>query len=107
MISAQALSLLALRRFTGRQAAVPVAAGAARHGPGSNGHANGPPPAAPDGPALADALRRAVDRAWLALELLFCHDAVEGKLSGPEREALDALLDNACFDHLAATPGPF
>ena len=57
--------------------------------------------------ALGRILRRAVERTWLTLEILFCRDAIAARLGRAGQQTLDEILDNRCFDQLAATPAPF
>ena len=102
----QALALLALRRLDGRVGGPAESWGHAGHG-GATGNGTTALLVIPDRPALAAALRRAGNRVWLTLELLFGRDALEPKLDAADREALAALLDRPCFAQMAATPAPF
>src|SRR4051794_28245413 len=99
MIHAQALSWLVLRRLCA----------------GPRGVA-GPTPtngggllslATTNSEMLAEALLYATRRAWLTLELHLCREAITPHLSGPDTEALLAVLEHSCFTHLNATPAPF
>jgi tetratricopeptide (TPR) repeat protein len=106
MTDTQALAMLALRRVHGR---IGVAV-----------HVGGPAPENTDGDnsdptiltggdrvALGRVLRRAVERAWLTLEVLFAADAIGTRLGHAGKETLDAIFGNKCFDQLRGTPTPF
>lgn len=99
---ARPLALLALRRVHAQVAAAHTTADK------SNGRP--PDPTALTGGdriALGRVLRRAVERTWLTLELLFAQQAVSARLAPGGPEALDSIFGNACFDHLTAIPAPF
>ncbi|HEX3146927.1 MAG TPA: tetratricopeptide repeat protein [Gemmataceae bacterium] len=102
----QALAMLALRRIQGR-----VAIHVDQGSNGSDEHdAEGFDPAcltAGDTVALGRVLRRAIERTWLTMALLFNQDAVGRKLGRGGQATLDSILANRCFNQLNAIPGPF
>lgn len=104
MSDTQALAMLALRRIHG-----PVAVPAGLGTPAADDADAGDPAGltAGDRVALGRVLRRAVDRTWLTLELLFCQETVGPRLGRGGQQTLDALFTNPCFAHLTVTPGPF
>jgi tetratricopeptide (TPR) repeat protein len=106
MTDTQALAMLALRRVSGRigvtaHAGAPIA---------DEPEADLSDPAVLTGGdrvALGRVLRRAVERAWLTLEVLFAADAIGIRLGHAGKETLDAIFGNRCFDQLRDTPTPF
>ena len=105
MSDTQALAMLALRRVQGRIAVT------SRVGPDSDESDTDiiEPTVltAGDRSALGRVLRRAVERTWLTLEVLFAADAIGPRLGRAGNDALDALVNNKCFDRLRDIPTPF
>src|SRR5262245_13790465 len=106
MSDVRALAMLALRRIQGRLAvSAPVGPAAADQRP-----SEGTDPGALTGgdlTALGRVLRRAVEHAWLTLELLFGRDAIGPRLGRGGQQSLDAIFGHRNFDPLTGIPGPF
>lgn len=106
MTDTQALAMLALRRVSARiGVAVHVGSQAVEES-----DSNLPDPTSLTGGdrhALGRVLRRAVERAWLTLEVLFAADSIGPRLGRTGKDTLDAIFGSKCFDQLRDTPTPF
>jgi tetratricopeptide (TPR) repeat protein len=106
MTDTHALAMLALRRVHGR---IAVMAGM----PSSiadETEADATDPTSLTGgdrAILARVLRRAVDRAWLTLELLFCRAIIAPRLGRGGAQTLENVFGSRCFQQLSAMPAPF
>jgi len=106
MMDTQSLAMLALRRLHAR---IAISADVGAH---SNDDSEGEAadPAALTGGdrvALGRILRRAMERTWLTLELLFCKDAIAPRLGRNGTQTLDAIFSSPCFEQLNSIPAPF
>lgn len=106
MTDTHALAMLALRRVQSR-ISILSEAGPQTRGEQENDSLDPTILTGGDPVALGRVLRRAVERTWLTLELLFCKEAVGARLGRGGEQTLESIFSNRCFDQLAATPGPF
>jgi tetratricopeptide (TPR) repeat protein len=105
MNQTQILSLLAIRRIHSRAVAPTLAW---KSGDDVEFNSNDSPfLGSEDRQGLGRSLRRAVERAWLSIELVLARDLLAPKLGPPGQRMLAALVANRCFDYLSGTPAPF
>ncbi len=106
MTNTQSLAMLALRRLHAR---TPVSSAVeAQASDEFEGDVTDPSAlTGGDRVALGRILRRAMERTWLTLELLFCKDAIAPRLGRNGTQTLEAIFSSPCFEQLNFTPAPF
>ncbi|HJZ91605.1 MAG TPA: tetratricopeptide repeat protein [Gemmataceae bacterium] len=105
MTDAQPLAMLALRRVHSR-AGVAAGVGFVGADDADGEFADAATLTSGDRVALGRILRQAIDHAWLTVDLLCGPQALRLRLDREEKEALEAVLGNGCFDHLTSIPAP-
>lgn len=106
MNQTQLLSLLAMRRLHCCAVAPAIAWNAAEDSIEFGGDPAGLS-GLEDRQGLGQSLRRAVERAWLTIELVLGREAITSRLGASGQRLLADLVRSRCFDSLAAIPGPF
>ena len=106
MNQTQILALLAMRRLHSRSVAPTISWNGGDDSVEFDG-SDAPLLVSEDRQGLGRSLRRAVERAWLTIELVLARDVVAPGLSSSGQQTLAALVGNRSFDYLSATPAPF